>query len=215
MLRDLLDALRCPNTHAESWLVAIVHATDGLTLVAADLACPVCGAEFAITGGLAHFGTPARHASSPHADQPSEPIRLAALLGLSDGDTPVLLSGRYALAGHAIAELVNVPQLWVNAPASVDATAPRTSQMQVGARLPLGVATLAAAAIDQLDATEAMLDSVGRAVKPGGRIVAPVSVPRPDALKELARDDREWVAEVTTRASGLIELRRRAPDAVG
>jgi methylase of polypeptide subunit release factors len=87
--------------------------------------------------------------------------------------------------------------------------------MQVGARLPLGVATLAAAAIDHLDATEAMLDSVGRAVKPGGRIVAPVSVPRPDALKELARDDREWVAEVTTRPSGLIELRRRAPDAVG
>ncbi|WP_396213676.1 hypothetical protein [Gemmatimonas sp.] len=215
MLRDLLDALRCPHPHAESWLVAVVHETDGLTLVAADLACPVCGAEFAIAEGVAYFGTPDVLAPPPQATFADEPLRLAALLGAADGDTPVLLSGRYALAGNALAELVNVPQLWVNAPAEHRPSSPRTSQMIVGAQLPLGVATLAAAALDVTDATAAMLDSVMRAVKQGGRIVAPASVPRPEALKELARDEREWVAEVTTRASGLIELRRRTPDAVG
>lgn len=215
MLRDLLDALRCPNPHAESWLVAVVHETDGLTLVAADLACPVCGAEFAITEGVAYFGTPAVPTPSRQPTHADDPMRLAALLGAAVGDTPLLLSGRYALTGNAIAELVNVPQLWVNAPAESRPSSPRTSQMIVGAQLPLGVATLAAAALDVTDATATMLESVMRAVKQGGRIVAPVSVPRPEALKELARDDREWVAEVTTRASGLIELRRRAPDAVG
>lgn len=215
MLRDLLDALRCPNSHAESWLVAVVHETDGLTLVAADLACPVCGAEFAITDGVAHFGAPDVRTPPSQRTPFTEPMRLAALFGAADGDTPLLLSGRYVLAGNAIAELVNVPQLWVNAPAESRSSSPRTSQMIVGERLPLGVATLAAAAIDDTDASDAMLESVMRAVKQGGRIVAPVSVARPEALKELARDEREWVAEVTTRASGLIELRRRAPDAVG
>lgn len=211
MLRDLLDALRCPNPHDESWLVAMVYEADGPRLLTADLACPVCGAEYTIAGAIARFGEPPvlRHAAAP------DPGRLAALLGVTEGVLPLLLTGRYATAGESLATLVPVPQVWVDADAPWPADAPLVSSMMVHDRLPLGVATLAAAAVDAAHSTPVMLSSVVRAVQTGGRILAPAGTPLPEGVKELARDQDEWVGEVTARASGLIELRRRAPDAVG
>jgi len=64
--------------------------------------------------------------------------------------------------------------------------------------------------VDAAHASRVMLESIVRAVRLGGRVLAPATVPIPDGLRELARDDEEWVAEVTVRASGLVELRRRA-----
>jgi uncharacterized protein YbaR (Trm112 family) len=211
MLRDLLDALRCPASHEESWLVAMVHEADGPLLRGADLSCPVCGAEYTIADGIARFGEPLAGLNSHTPD----PVRVAALLGVAEGHLPVLLSGRYTRAGRALADLISVPQVWVNAPEASHPGAPGLSQILVHDRVPLGVATLAAAAVDAVHATPVMLASVIRAVQPGGHIVAPADTPLPEGLKELARDHEEWVAEVTTRASGLIELRRRAPDAIG
>jgi hypothetical protein len=48
-----------------------------------------------------------------------------------------------------------------------------------------------------------------RVVRPGGRIVAPVHAPLPANVKELARDDRQWVAEVTEVLSAPIRIQRR------
>ncbi|AMW04338.1 hypothetical protein [Gemmatimonas phototrophica] len=211
MLRDLLDALRCPMPHEESWLVAMVYEAEGPLLRRADLSCPVCAAEYIIRDGIARFAEPL----AGRDDRAPDPMRLAALLGVTDGHLPVLLSGRYTLAGDALGALIPVPQVWVNAQAVARPGAPGLSEMLVRDRVPLGVATLAAAAVDATHATPAMLASVIRAVQQGGHVIAPAETPLPDGLKELARDGEEWVAEVTARASGLIELRRRAPDAVG
>jgi len=206
MLRDLLDSLRCPRAHAESWLVAMVHRADGPFLIDADLACPVCGAEFRIIDGTAQFD-----AAEPGVrDEALDATRTAALLGLSEGHLPVLLSGRYAGTGAALGELVSLPQVWLNPSAGLPAPAVPRSALVVRERLPLGVETLAAAAVDAAHASRVMLESIVRAVRLGGRVLAPATVPIPDGLRELARDDEEWVAEVTVRASGLVELRRRA-----
>ena len=67
-----------------------------------------------------------------------------------------------------------------------------------------------AAAVDAAHTTPDMLASIVRALGQGARLVAPVTTPLPPGVRELARDAAEWVAETTTRASGLIELRRRA-----
>jgi uncharacterized protein YbaR (Trm112 family) len=212
MLRDLLDALRCPHNHVESWLVAMVHRADGPRLLDADLACAVCGAEFVVREGVAVFAD--AHAVA-NSDEAVDPLRIAAQLGVTEGFLPLLLAGHYARAGAAVAALVPIPQVWINAtPTPQDARAP-VSRLQVGDRLPLGVATLAAAAVDAAHATPGLLHGLARAVRPGGRLVAPVHTPLPAGVRELARDDREWVAEVTVHASGLVELRRRAPDQVG
>lgn len=183
----------------------MVHRADGPVLLDADLACPVCGAEFRLIDGTAHFD-----AAAPGVrDEALDATRTAALLGLTDGVLPVLLTGRYCGTGAALAELVHLPQVWLNPPAGIPAPAVPCSVLVVRDRVPLGVETLAAAAVDSDLATPDMLGSIVRAVRMGGRMLAPASLPVPAGLKGLARDDVEWVAEVTARASGLVELRRR------
>ncbi len=211
MQRDLLDALRCPRPHDESWLVAVVHVASGSELIEAALACPVCGAEYRVADGVAHFSeapVPA-HDTWPTDDHL---IRLAALLGVAESQQPIALVGRYAASSAPLASYVAAPQLLVNAVAGPRAVG--ASCIVVADRLPLGVDTLAAVAVDAGNASASMLESAARALRLGGRLVAPADAPLPAGLRELARDATEWVAETTTRASGLVELRRRAPESV-
>jgi uncharacterized protein YbaR (Trm112 family) len=218
MQRDLLDALRCPGTHEESWLVAMVLEASGSTLRVAELACPVCGAEFRIDDGVAHFAGLTSVALRPLA-LPSEPytsdmvLRLAAQMGVAESQLPVGLVGRYTAASGVLASIVSAPQLLINSGPGVPA--PGVSRIVVADRLPLGVETLAAIAVDAAHATAPFLESAVRALRLGGHLVAPADAPVPAGMRELARDATEWVAETTTRASGLVELRRRAPDSVG
>lgn len=218
MQRDLLDALRCPGTHEESWLVAMVLEASGPTLLVAELACPVCGAEFRIDDGVAHFAGLApleRHTPA----LPAEPytsdmvLRLAALLGVAESQLPVGLVGRHAAASGALASFVSAPQLLINGGSVIPG--PGVSRIVVADRLPLGVETLAAIAVDAAHATSPFLESAARALRLGGHLVAPAEAAVPAGMRELARDATEWVAETTTRASGLVELRRRAPDTIG
>jgi len=216
MQRDLLDALRCPGTHEESWLVAMVLEASGSSLLVAELACPVCGAEFRIVNGIAHFAgaTPAAPPAWPSEPYtPAMALRLAALLGVAESQLPVALVGRYTAASSALASLVSAPQLLINGSPVIPG--PGVSCLVVAGRLPLGVESLAAIAVDATHATATFLDSATRALRLGGRLVAPADAPVPAGMRELARDTTEWVAETTARASGLVELRRRAPDSIG
>lgn len=206
MHRDLLDALRCPRDHDESWLVAMVTRSSGAALVDADLACPMCGAEFTVRESRADFGDVPRESSGDHP----EATRVAALLGAASGAMPLLLTGHYARAGAAIALLVDAPQVWLDAPEDADSNVPMRSRLYGASRLPLGVETLSAAAVDPAHGDPQMLASITRALRVGGRLLSSTTIVRPTDLREIARDDREWVAETTTRASGLIELRRTA-----
>ena len=216
MLRDLLDSLRCPRAHDESWLVAMVHTADGPVLIDAELACPVCGAEFRIAEGVARFDVVVRaENAAPVGAMPIDSMRVAALLGVTESPLPVLLAGSYATAGAELGALVAAPQLWLNAPAAVATPPGPYSALEARECLPLGVETLAGAALDAEHTAPAMLASIVRAVRKDGRIVAPADTPLPTELEELARDECEWVAKVKTRASGLVELRRRAPDQMG
>jgi hypothetical protein len=140
-------------------------------------------------------------------------LRLAALLGVAESQLPVGLVGRYTAASGALASLVSAPQLLINSGPVIPG--PGVSCIVVADRLPLGVESLAAIAVDAAHATVTFLESATRALRLGGRLVAPADAPVPAGMRELARDATEWVAETTTRASGLVELRRRAPDSIG
>lgn len=211
MQRDLLDALRCPNAHDEAWVVAMVHEARGAELVAATLACPTCGAEFAIDRGVAQFG-PVTNRDDPVVAPALAADSLAAMLGVAEGTTPLLLTGAFCASGAALGALVDVPQVWLNAGAYPTARARVAAQIASPTRAPLGAATMAAVAIDAVHAHGAMRDSLIQAVRAGGRVVAPSSAMLPDTLRVLARDDAWQVAETTAPAQGLITLRRRPPD---
>ena len=232
MQRDLLDALRCPALHEESWLVAMVQRADGPILIEAELACPLCGAEYRVQQGEAWFRADSgsiEHRSVSAAPARADVERLAAQLGVMGGLAPVLLSGRYASMAADYATLTGAPVVIITAAADETFTEhPAVSVLRIDRGLPLGASTLAAAAFDVApevgpsDASasasasaSALLAQVARAVRVGGRMLAPQSiVPMPavsSMLRELARDDDEWVAELTSATSGLVSLRRSPP----
>lgn len=232
MHRDLLDALRCPQDHAESWLVAMVHRADGTRLLEADLACPVCGAEFRVEDGVGLFGAspPVSSTASPPppdgigaAQGAPDVVRLAAQLGVLGGLTPVLLAGRYAAVADAYAALTGAPVVVVDTTITGNIfTEPGVSMLQIGPRLPLGTGTLAAAAFDRTmfpatgQTSPSLAAGIVRAVRTGGRLVTPVTPALPQEtivdVRTVARDDVEWVGEVTVATGGLVTLRRQPPE---
>ncbi len=219
---DLVESLRCPRGHADGWLVATADVVSDRRIVRGTLGCPTCGAEWPVVEGEVALdaAAPADHvgAATPTAGLDAarlptageealraDALRAAALLDLRDSRGAVALLGESARLADALVELTGVLVLAVNAPAGV---AFAHTRLRVSDALPLGVGTLRGAHVDAAHGAEDWLASAVRAVEQGGRIVAPTSAMLPGDLRELARDDAEWVAEVRVAASGLVPLRR-------
>jgi hypothetical protein len=210
---DLVESLRCPRGHADGWLVASADDVIERRIARGTIGCPQCGAEWRIVDGELALdsgapvapGPAAAHLSGDAADLRADALRTSALLDLRDVHGAIALVGETARRADAIADLTGVLVLAVNAPPGV---ARAHSRLRASRGLPLGVGTLRGVQLDAAHATEAWLTSAARAVQQGGRIVAPASTPLAAELRELARDDAEWVAEVRVAASGLVPLRR-------
>jgi hypothetical protein len=56
--------------------------------------------------------------------------------------------------------------------------------------------------------SRALLPSALAAVRPGGRVVGELSLPVPDDVEELARDDRHWVGTLRGASGPLLKLSR-------
>ena len=95
---DVIELLRCPRPHAQSPLITVADLRDGDNLLDAALGCVVCGAEYALRDGVAYLGSEiafdfSLDAESAAALPPPDPMRVAALLGLSDVTTRGVLCG--------------------------------------------------------------------------------------------------------------------------
>ena len=79
-----------------------------------------------------------------------------------------------------------------------------------GPALPLAAGSARGVAVDDEIQPE-RLQSALEVLTAGGRIVAPIALPIPSGVTELARDDRHWVAErmPAPRTSGIVSLHRR------
>ena len=117
----------------------------------------------------------------------------------------MVLAGECARLADALHAATGVLVLAVNPP---DGVAPLHARLFAQAPLPLGVGTMRGAALDDRHADARWIGSAARVVQRGGRLVAPAHAALPDDITELARDEREWVAEVRVAASGLVPLRR-------
>jgi uncharacterized protein YbaR (Trm112 family) len=207
MFIELVDALRCPLPHEESWLVAAATRMEARHFVEGTLGCPVCGAEYPIRDGVVDFrrrggSLPAR---LPRGDA-ERAMRLAALLGLSDAQGFAVLLGEWGADAAALATLVELPLLLVDPPDGVTGEA-GISVVRCDGLLPLAPGAARAMAIDAGDA--ARVASAVRATRPKGRIVAPAAVDVPSDVRELARDGAMWVGERESAASPLITLHVR------
>ncbi|MCU0615704.1 MAG: hypothetical protein MUD17_01280 [Gemmatimonadaceae bacterium] len=224
---DLIESLRCPHGHDDGWLVAIPTMVRARVMWSGEIGCPTCHAEWTVDAGTLDLSrAPTRSEASSQKemrdhtavpsdaagtvpdvdDNAAEALRSAALLNLTSPGGVVLLAGAHARHAAALRDLV--PDLLVLALNAPDGDAAPHGQLRADAPLPLGVGTLRGARLDATHASAAWLTSVERAVAKGGRLIAPAHAALPVDMSEIARDEREWVAEIHVAASGLVPLRR-------
>jgi uncharacterized protein YbaR (Trm112 family) len=192
MLIPLVDILRCVRPHEDTWLVASIDRAEDRDIVEGTLGCPSCLAEYPIHDGIVEFE---EGVARPEFRQPSEPdvVRLAAALDLVDPRMTAVLHGSWGAYAPMIRGLSPVPLLLVNPPLGV-ASGDGVS-IVLSATAPLAAASVNAAAVDP-GASGAMIASLARAVRGGGRMVGPVAMALPDNMVEITRDHELWVARV-------------------
>ncbi len=215
MFVELIDRLRCPHAHADTWLVAAATRTAHRHLIEATLGCPECGAEFEIRDGEVWFGARVECVAMPATELTA--MRAAALLKLEERGLYLLDGGWGSLAG-ALREIVDADVILADPPSAVasesaSGSAPALSAGQgtllgIGNRWPIASASLHGLALDRAT-PERTADAV-RLLRAGGRLVAPARVALPAGVRELARDDRHWVAETVGNVVGLRRAKWRA-----
>lgn len=207
MFIELVDSLRCPVPHEESWLVAAASRTEFRHIVEGTLGCPVCQARYPIRRGVADLRRGAASVTTRELlPDEGEATRLAAFLDLTDRSGVALLLGEWSAHAPLLRGLAETPLLLVD-PAAGTEGEPGISVLRCDGELPLATGSARGVALD--GGSEARIASAVRAARPRGRIVAPASLPLPDGVTELARDERAWVAERAAATSPLVALHGR------
>ena len=211
MFIELIDVLRCPSAHEESWLVLASRRIDGRDVMDGVLGCPVCEAEYPIVDGTVRFASEANSdIAGPSSED--EALRLAALLDLASPGGYAIIAGALGNGAPALGALTDVQLLLVNPPPGIRMGSGLSGlTIDPGwTALPLAPASARAIALDD-SATPAQLRAGLVVVRPSGRVLAPLALALPDGVSELARDDRQWLAERRSapRESGIIPLERR------
>lgn len=212
MFIELVDTLRCPTPHEESWLVLASTRMVARHVLEGTLGCPVCAAEYPIHDGVVDFR---RAASGPRATaEPADAeqaMRLAAFLGLDDAQGFAVLMGQWGSHALELRGLVECPLILVDPPLEVDAS-PGLSILLTDGPLPLAAGAARGTALDVAGPAGApgeRIASAVRATRVKGRVVGRLSLALPAGVTELARDDRDWVAERDAQASPLVTLHVR------
>ena len=207
MFIELVDALRCPNAHEESWLVAAATRMEFRHIVEGTLGCPVCKAQYPVRRGVVDFRRAGTSTAPQHAPpDETEAARLAAFLDLTDRTGFAVLLGGWSVHAPLVRGLVETPLIIVDPPEGTEGE-PGISVIRFDGPIPIAVGSARGMAIDG-DGVARVASAV-RATRVNGRLLAPVSVPIPDGVTELARDATTWVAERATSASALVTLHVR------
>jgi uncharacterized protein YbaR (Trm112 family) len=210
MFIELVDSLRCPHAHEESWLVLGAERMDGRDVMDGVLGCPVCRAQYRIAGGgaglrAADGAVPPPGGTAPAADA-EQAMRLAAFLNLAGGGGYAVLVGEWTRHAGGVQALAETHLLLVNPRPGVRIGG-GTSGVLVDRVLPVAPGSARGLALDaSVDASFAA--AALRGVQARGRVLAPASLPLPDGVSELARDGAVWVAERDVPPSGLVSLSR-------
>jgi uncharacterized protein YbaR (Trm112 family) len=191
MFIELTDHLRCPAAHDESFLVLIPDRSEGRSVVAGLLGCPVCHREYRIADGRTDFGAPP--VDTPGAPDPALAEALAVFLGLAGPGGYVGLIGEAGgLASELSQRLPGVHIAAVNPPAG-SAMGPTVSLLR-SPRVPFKSRSLRGVVLSQPFAADAQWQAEAiSAVLPGLRIVGQGAAP--PGLEILGEAGGWWVGK--------------------
>ena len=206
MYIELIDLLRCPRIHEESWLVAAFNKMDGRFVIEGKLGCPVCSASFPITNGVADLrDSPDAPIVNPSRwqddDDEAAALRVAAMLGLTRAGVVAVLSAVPGPIAGLVAEIASVRVVGTN---SITSASERENVAMIRSsdRLPFASGSINAVMLGAT-ATSDEVEEAERILRTGGRLVVTAGSPLRGNLREIARDDRYIVAESTGPLLGL------------
>jgi uncharacterized protein YbaR (Trm112 family) len=198
---ELIDLLRCPKDHEETWLVAALNAIEDRIVIKAKLGCPVCGSSYFISRGIADLRTNQADITAEPADANSNvAVRIAALLNLTRPGSLAILQGKYASDASDISEMTNARVIALNSSARVDDSELVASVLSEQ-RIPFATASVDGLALDDIE----LLPDAARVLRPGGRLIVNATSSLPPGITEIARDDQNIVGE---SAGEVLQLRR-------
>ncbi len=209
MFIELIDLLRCINAHEDTWLVASFQTVANRFVLDASLGCPVCSAKYPVKDGVGDFTAGAeleaceteRAAASHRREELA--TRAGAYLDATEPGATIVLGGVWAYAAQELSEMAVVRVLALNAPDEVKESQ-TVGLLRAGSEIPVAPASVFGVALDAWFPTKIVESSV-RAVRPGGRIVGPTSIPTPAELTVIAHDENYWVA---LKAPEVVTLSR-------
>jgi len=207
MFIELVDLLRCPVPHDETWLVATVERMRDRAILDGVLGCPICLAEYPVRAGVVYFAPEETAPSTASSPLPDDAMRIAAGLDLTDAQTVAVLQGRWGENAHLVRSLSPSQLLVLNPPRDL-AVAEGISAI-VSHGVPLAAASVGAVAFDET-ATPDVSDALVRSLRPGGAVLGPASPNPPEGVTVVARDDTLWVGERAAAASTIVPLGRRS-----
>ena len=211
MFVEIVDALRCPRDHEESWLVLAAQRTEERHVLEGTLGCPVCRAEYSIHDGIADFTDPATTRPpaaalhTPHTLPPAD--HLAAMLNLGDAQGFAVLTGAWGTRAAEMIETIDAPPLLLVDPPAGVVMGHGLSGFSRGASCLSRTGAARAVATGATD--PARVADAARVARVGGRIVAPAESRVPDGVRELARDGTVWVGERLALPSAPVTLHVR------
>jgi len=194
---ELTEMLRCPEAHEEGFLVMSTGEMLGRMVRSGMLGCPVCGKEYPIVRGVAHFsGKGKGEAGNVQDDRATIPATLQALLDLSGPGGYVLLLGSAARHAVGLAGLMGgIHFVGVNAPDDVEEL-PVLSLLACEAMIPLRQTVARAAVVGRDRLGARWLAEARRVLLPGRRLVIESeSVTAPPGLTQLALGHGLFVGE--------------------
>ncbi|HEX5436254.1 MAG TPA: hypothetical protein VFW98_03790 [Gemmatimonadaceae bacterium] len=210
MFVELVGSLRCIQPHELTWLVASVSRIEQRDILVGTLGCHVCHATYPIADGVADFtvGAPGEVPASEALDAAAADalsVRAAALLDLATPGGVAVLMGAWGICARPLAELVPQVHLFLlNAPPGIRSGA-GVSLANVHDDVPLRPGAARGIALDEPHTTPELVEAAVQTLRPRGRLLAPVSLPVPAGITELARDERSWVGVKEVRPQ-IVQL---------
>lgn len=196
MYIELIDLLRCPAEHADSWLVAAFNRMDGRFVIEGKLGCPVCSATYQIRDGVADFREPENNVLSLcgglRVPDQEAAMRAAALLGLTKPNAIVVLGGDAASLAQDVSEIAEARVIALNAAGKVFESE-KIAAVLTDKRLSLAPGSIDGMMLDET--TREFVADAPRVLRQGGRLVVPKGTALPAGFRELAQDEKEIVAE--------------------
>ncbi|UCF40415.1 MAG: Trm112 family protein [Gemmatimonadota bacterium] len=198
MFIELAEFLRCPARHGErSYCVVLPDRMEGRRIVRGSVACPECGRDFPIVGGVVRFdppgGAPAGRGEAGQRLAPANVSAVPPLLALAGPGGYVVLLGSVARHVDALArDIEGVHFVGVNAPSDV-APSGALSLLTAADRIPLQSAMARGCVVSRECALEPWLGEAARLLLPGLRLVVFREDVVTPGVEQLAKGDGMWV----------------------